>query len=131
MTQLESPREQATITVRIDADLKSQYKDAVDSMSGDLRDHIQTVVESETSEKTDEFDDDVLNRGYAALLEKADIHDPDGRQLNVDEAVSAAAEATKVPSKAVKNRILEPLEKRGYLRPAWGFVILYRPEEVR
>lgn len=131
MSQLESPREQATITVRVDADLKSQYQSAVDSMSGDIREHVRTVVNSDTGEKTDEFEDEVLNRGYAALLEKADIHDPDGRQLNVDEAVSAAAEATKVPSKAVKNRILEPLEERGYLRPAWGFVILYRPEEVQ
>lgn len=131
MSRLESPREQATITVRVDADLKNQYKDAVDSMSGNLREHVRTVVDSDTGERTDEFEDEVLNRGYAALLETADIHDPDCRQVNVDEAVSAAAEATKVPSKAVKNRILEPLEKRGYLRPAWGFVILYRPEEVR
>ena len=131
MSQLESPREQETIPVRVDADLKSQYQSAVDSMSGDIREHVRTVVNSDTGEKTDEFEDEVLNQGYAALLEKADIHDPDGRQLNVDEAVSAAAEATKVPSKAVQNRILEPLEERGYLRPAWGFVILYRPAEVQ
>jgi len=131
MSRLESPRERATITVRVDADLKEQYKDSVDNMSDDLRQHVQTVVNNGTGEKTDEFDDDVLNRGYAALLEKAAVHDPDGRQLGVDEAVSAAAEATKVPSKAVKTRVLEPLEERGYLRPAWGFVILYRPEEVQ
>jgi len=99
-------------------------------MSGDLREHVRTVVESGTAEKTDKFDDDVLNQGYAALVEKADIHDPDGRRLSVDEAVSAAAEATKIPGKAVQKRILEPLEERGYLRPAWGFIILHRPEEA-
>lgn len=130
MSQLESPRERATITVRIDSDLKEQYRDEVDSMSDDLRDHIRSVVESEAGGRQQIFEDKVLNDGYRALRDAAHTHDPNGRRIDVSTATAAAAESTKVPSKAIRQRVFKPLEELGYLRPAWGSVIVRAPEEV-
>jgi hypothetical protein len=131
MSQLESPRERATITVRVDADLKEQYKDSVDSMSDDLREHVREVVDGEETDPVAIIEDDVLREGYQALLSAANIHDVNGRRLDVETATASIAERTRVPSNAVRDRVLRPLEKLGFVKPRWGSIVIRRPEEAQ
>ncbi|WP_144901337.1 hypothetical protein [Halobellus captivus] len=130
MPRLQEADERATITVRVDADLKDQYKSRVDSMSDDLREHVREVVEGDENDPTAVIEDDVLRNGYQALLSAADVHDVNGRRLDVDTATSAIAERTRVPGNAVRDRVLRPLEQLGFVKPRWGSIVILRPEEA-
>jgi hypothetical protein len=54
----------------------------------------------------------------------------DRRRLETDEAETEVAEATRVKKKHVRKAVLERLEERGYITPAWGAVVIHDPEDV-
>ncbi|ELZ94912.1 hypothetical protein C440_07547 [Haloferax mucosum ATCC BAA-1512] len=123
----------ATVTVRVDENLKKDYTNALDgSMSDDLRAHMEEVARTVRDEPEDDNlpEDEALRDGYIALRRTAEAYDPSGRRLDVGTAISKVAERAGIPKEAVRRRILKPLEQRGYIAPKWGDIIVYRPEEV-
>lgn len=127
MGRMESPREQVTVSVRVDAELKNNYKDAVDSMSEDLREHMTEVAASSDVASGPLPDDEVLADAYQALRRHAA---PDTRRVNVEIARSAIAETTRISKGAVRERVLHPLEREGYITPKWGTVVVHLSEQV-
>lgn len=127
MARMQSDRSgQEKISVRVDAGLKEDYQNAVDSMSGDLREHISEVAEiGETPDNG--LEDAVLSDAYTELRRGADPHT---NEIDVEVATSMVAEAAQVPKKAVQKRVLRPLEREGYITPRWGTVVVHPPEVV-
>lgn len=125
----------AQLSVRCDADLKQQYADVLDdegdSMSNDLREHMEAVVARHDAASNygvnDRLpDDDVLRRAFNVLDEYAD---PDTRTIGVEAAESTLADKCNTPKRVVRERIIKPLDDRGLIRPNWGELVVARVEQ--
>lgn len=132
--QSDDDRSQAKITFRVDEEKKAAYKEALDvageSMSGDLRAHVEAVVEGSNPDNINEFqlpDDDQLADAYRALRRHAD---PDRGTVDTEIAETIAAEATRVRAAVVRANVLEPLKRRGFIVPKWGKIRVVPPAEV-
>lgn len=124
MTRLQESDTRSTVTLRIDEELKEQYKDQVGSMSSDLREHIRETVDGPGRDVPD-LGDELLTEGYAALRDAVDAHTgPDSRMIDADMARSWVANSLDMPAESVRARIFEPLRKRGLVRPAWGNLVV-------
>ncbi|WP_380681065.1 hypothetical protein [Salinigranum sp. GCM10025319] len=127
MGRMQSPREKDTVTVRVDSDLKQRYKESVDSMSDDLRTHIEQVAGAGEDDPLDDLDDR-LTAAYRALRRHAS---PETHRVDVETGKSAVAEATRLNKGAVREAVLKPLEQKGYISPQWGTLVVYPPEALR
>jgi len=125
----------AQLSVRCDAALKQRYSDVLDdegdSMSDDLREHMEAVVArhdgaSEYGTNDRLPDDDVLRRAYHVLDEYVD---PDTRTIAVGAAESTLADKCNTPKRVVRERIIKPLDDRGLIRPNWGELVVARVEQ--
>ena len=124
MTRLQESDPRKTITVRVDESTKEAYKSEVDSMSKDLREHIQEVAHG-PEQSTPDLGDDLLTDGYQALVNAVEKHTaPGARKINKQTATSEVANRLDMPAKSIRPRIFEPLESRGLIRPAWGALIV-------
>lgn len=124
MSRMESPREQSTVTVRVPEELKDEYKAAVDSMSEDLREHITDVATG--GDDGAGPDDDKLCTAWEALKE---LRNPRTYKVDVDMAESSIAQRTQIPGKAVRSRVLKPLEHEGWISAKWGSIQVHdRPQ---
>lgn len=126
MTQMESDADtRSTITVRVDSELKEEYRDSVESMSGDLRKHIRDSVQHGDDSENVELGDELLNEGYRALKQTIELYTPPGRDsIMSGKAIPKISERVGIPSDAVKTRILKPLEKRAVIVPSSGRIHL-------
>jgi len=129
MSRLEGNDTREVVSFRIDPEVKDEYQDAVESMTGDLRSYVQAVANADSDGK-DRFRDDILNTGYDALRRTADEYDPNGRRLSVPVATSEVAQATGIPKKAVRSRVFKPLEKRGAITPRAGMLSVHPPDAI-
>lgn len=118
MAQMESPREQATVTVRIGGELKESYQQKVESMSEDLRSHIESVAGSDDTDRPTP-DDERLEQAYLVLCE---LMNPRTRRIDVELAETQIAQQTQIPSSAVRSRVFKPLENSGWIKPRWGHI---------
>ena len=109
----------AQLSVRCDADLKEQYQNALDyegkSMSDDLRDHMQTVVERHGG-KTDDLlpDKPKPRKGLRVLVDHAYPWD-DGWLVRVDEAKGDIKNEANISGR-VDRQVFRPLKEGGYIQ---------------
>jgi hypothetical protein len=124
MSRLQESDPRKTITVRVDESTKEAYKSEVDSMSKDLREHIQDVAGNSDREML-YLGDELLEDGYRALKDAVETHTaPGARKIDKQTATSEVANALDMPAESIRPRIFEPLESRGLIRPAWGALIV-------
>ncbi|MCT9095267.1 hypothetical protein [Haloarchaeobius sp. HME9146] len=107
------------ISIRVPVDLLDEYDEALDARdtnrSEEMRAHMRRVANDDTPERgrIPPTDDDLLARGYKALVEVS------GRGgIPLDQAKSAVAQKTGISSEHVGHRIITPLRERGYLKRA-------------
>jgi len=123
------------LSVRCDGDLKQQYKAALDdqgkSMSEDLREHMQKVVERHGGQTDDLLPQQPKARkGLKAIVDHA-YRWRDGWIVEVDEVRSAIKDEANTSDGSLYRQVFKPLEENDYLRPAsWGKFEV-RPETVR
>lgn len=124
------------ISAKVDSALKERFKESCDdrnlTMTEALDQKIREFVEESGYAKDDPIrsvvdDDDLLTDAYSALLRESGPLD----RLETDEVETIVAEETKIQKKHVRKAILDPLAEKGAIRPAWGTVIIYEPDEVR
>lgn len=130
MPRMESDRSsEVTVTVRCSPDLKQKYKESVDNMSDDLRAHMTDVAGDESDDAEDAHlpDDENLAAAYTFLDA---ICDPDTRRVATDVAETQLAGELNIPKAAIRRSILKPLERRGYIKPRYGAVHVFRPSRV-
>ncbi|WP_435062367.1 hypothetical protein [Halobaculum sp. EA56] len=115
--QQSKSNDSAQLSVRCDAELKAEYQDVLDdrgdSMSDDLRRHMESVVRRARGRDTsDEYrpDDETLARVYDALLAFAN----DSLKLTLDHYDSAVANQADV-KKGSLDAFTHRLQKRGYV----------------
>ncbi|MFC6785068.1 hypothetical protein ACFQFH_19995 [Halobaculum halobium] len=115
--QQSKSNDSAQLSVRCDAELKEDYQDVLDergdSMSDDLRRHMEAVVRRERGRDTsDEFrpDDDTLARVYDALLAFAN----EDLKLTLDHYDSAVANEADV-KKGSLDAFTHRLQREGYV----------------
>lgn len=108
----------AQLSVRCDSDLKEQYKDALDdqgkSMSDDLREHMQRVVERHGG-KTDDLlpSKPKLRKGLKVLADHA--YRWDGNWLvKIGETKGDIKNEANISGR-VKRQVFRPLENEGYI----------------
>jgi Tfp pilus assembly protein PilP len=121
------------MSVRTDAQMKKAYKDALGdkNMSDDLREYMQKVVAQNGGEIDHDGhlpNDKELAEAYLRLN---DLADPDSRQIPVDVAESDLANQLNRPKKTVRQAVIEPLERRGFVSPRWGTIRVTRPEVLQ
>jgi antitoxin component of RelBE/YafQ-DinJ toxin-antitoxin module len=127
-------RGQTKVTTRCPEELKADYKDVLDeqgrSMSDDLREHMQAVVNAHSNRPDDGTvpGDDQLAAAYKALRRAAD---PDHQTVKTEVAETIVAEETRVRRAVVRSNVLKPLERRGYIEPRWGTVRVVDPANVQ
>lgn len=125
----------AQLSVRTDEDLKREYKTALDaegkSMSDDLREHMKRKVAEHGGNvgRDDHLPaDDDLATAYVRLDELAS---PDKRRVPVEVAKSDLADKLNLKAALVRSNVLDPLKRRGYIRPLYnGSVRVATPEEL-
>jgi hypothetical protein len=109
------------ITVRVNTHLKEQYKDQVDSMSHDLREHIQDSVESYDPDDHDTprqppVDNQYLRRAYKQLCTLARGSDKNTGIVHHDSVTKRLSGGPRNLSKdEVERNLLRPLRRRGYI----------------
>jgi hypothetical protein len=109
--RLKGAEKSKTITVRVPQRLKEQYKDEVDSMSGDLKEHIKRRVE-EGDDWIEPPENDMLRKGWRAMRRAAG---PDGT-IPTSVAKSRISEAARVKPEDAIRCVIRPLDDLGYVR---------------
>jgi ribosomal protein S20 len=122
MSRLEQQDTRDTITVRIDAETKDEYQDAIDeSMSQDLRDYIKTVIE--TSDSTDiDRSNKRLRQAHQFIQKLSDEYD--SQTLDTDIVESQLAAHLNIDKHAVRQGVLHELQDQGLIKPLWGKILV-------
>jgi len=122
----------AQLSVRCEADLKEQYKDAIGdtAMSDDLRQYMKRVVDEnggDTGSGDGLPNDDELRQAYLRLDKLAS---PDDHRVDYETAESDLASELNRPKKTIRRAIIQPLRRRGYLTAEWGIIKVATPEQL-
>lgn len=119
------------ISAKVPEPLKEEFREACDergeSMTDVIEQKMKEVVDNGDEESDALPDDDRLRAGYQCLRAESD---PDTGRIDTDVAESAVAEKTRVKSRTVRQNVLDPLERRGYISYCWGSIKVRDPEDV-
>ena len=130
----DSSKGKTQLSVRVDDDLKQAFKSAADANGETMTDAADRLLREYVDDAGESVGDSAypadrtLNEGYRALRKRAD---PDTRTLGTDAAESVVAQATSVSKSGVRREVLDPLERRGYLRYEWATIRVIEPEQAR
>jgi hypothetical protein len=111
-----------TISVRIDSELKEQYQESVDSsMSTDLREHIESVVETKQS-RAISTNDQTLRQAYQIICQLSESYQ--STILKTDIVKTKLSDELNITKQAVKSGLLQQLEEQNLIKPLWGNIKL-------
>lgn len=117
----------AQIPIRLDENLKEEFRDYCDEngtdMSNHLREHIRSVTG--TSETDPLPDDPELAKAYRRMY---DVRSSDDR-IPVAEIEPELANHLNIPKRTIRRRILHELDERGYINVSVGIISLNVPLE--
>lgn len=129
----DSSKGQTQLSIRVDDDLKAAFKRAADANGETMTDAAEQLLREYIGDAGESIDDTypsdtTLENGYRALQQRAD---PDTMRIGTETAESVVAQATSVPAGGVRREVLDPLERRGYIRYRWGVIKVVEPAAVQ
>lgn len=122
MSKFRNADNRDTISVRIDSELKEQYQESVDSsMSTDLREHIESVVETKQS-RAISTNDQTLRQAYQIICQLSESYQ--STILKTDIVKTKLSDELNITKQAVKSGLLQQLEEQNLIKPLWGNIKL-------
>ncbi len=118
MSRLTGKDTRDTITIRLNSELKDEFQDAIDgSMSTNLREHIETIVETKQS-RAISTNSHTLRQAYQIICTLSDNYQSD--ILETDIVKTKLSSELNISKDAIKQGILQELEEHGLIKPLWG-----------
>ncbi len=118
MSRLTGNDTRDTITIRLNSELKQEYQDAIDgSMSTNLREHIETIVETKQS-RAISTNNHTLRQAYQIICTLSENYQSD--ILETDIVKTKLSSELNISKDAIKQGILQELEEHGLIKPLWG-----------
>lgn len=121
------------LSVKTPDELKDDFREACESEGRSMTEVVREKMEEYVRETGgseivagDGPEDPRLSKAWRRLRENAD---PDTGKINTDVAKTKAAEAAGVSKGAVREAVLEPLRRRGWLRVSFGTIRVKRPSD--
>ena len=118
MSRLTGKDTRDTITIRLNSELKDEFQDAIDgSMSTNLREHIETIVETKQS-RVISTNNHTLRQAYQIICTLSENYQSD--ILETDIVKTKLSSELNISKDAIKQGILRELEEHGLIKPLWG-----------
>ena len=118
MSRLTGKDTRDTITIRLNSELKDEFQDAIDgSMSTNLREHIETIVETKQS-RAISTNNHTLRQAYQIICTLSENYQSD--ILETDIVKTKLSSELNISKDAIKQGILRELEEHGLIKPLWG-----------
>ena len=118
MSRLTGKDTRDTITIRLNSELKDEFQDAIDgSMSTNLREHIETIVETKQS-RAISTNNHTLRQAYQIICTLSENYQSD--ILETDIVKTKLSSELNISKDAIKQGILQELEEHGLIKPLWG-----------
>ena len=118
MSRLTGKDTRDTITIRLNSELKDEFQDAIDgSMSTNLREHIETIVETKQS-RAISTNNHTLRQAYQIICTLSENYQSD--ILETDIVKTKLSSELNISKNAIKQGILQELEEHGLIKPLWG-----------
>ena len=118
MSRLTGKDTRDTITIRLNSELKQEYQDAInDSMSTNLKQHIETIVETKQS-RAISTNNHTLRQAYQIICTLSENYQSD--ILETDIVKTKLSSELNISKDAIKQGILQELEEHGLIKPLWG-----------